>query len=136
MLANRVDSKSLPRRMVLTKCPTSNNKSQDDVMIFKIKILSEGSMVDLRMVLKGFIFYIHMDDDNALEFGSEVGHYVTFINLNDKQWLVLDCDKFYIVPDGYAYHLQRQGGCLHMKKIQLKTQTKAQRTLMITTLER
>ena len=82
---NRVDGKSLPRRMVLSKCPSSNNTSQDDVMIFKIKIFSEGSMVDLRMVLKGFIFYMHMDDDNALEFGSEVGHYVTFINLNDKQ---------------------------------------------------
>ena len=48
-------------------------------------------------------------DDNALEFGSEVGHYVTFINLNDEQWLVLDCDKFYIVPDGYAYHFAKTG---------------------------
>ena len=62
------------------------------------------------MVLKGFIFYIPMHDDNkALENGCDAGHYVTFINLNDEEWLVLDCDKFYIVPDGYAYHFAKTG---------------------------
>ena len=108
---NRVDGKSLPKRMIISKCPSSKNNYPDDIMTSTIKILSQGSMVDLRMVLKGFIYFINRDDDtdNALEFGSEVGHYVTFINLNDEQWLVLEYDKFYIVPDGYAYHFAKSG---------------------------
>ena len=46
-----------------------------------------------------------MGGDNTVDFGEDIpqgnynsqvniGHYVTFINLNDKKWLVLDCDKF------------------------------------------
>ena len=48
--------------MLLSKCPSSYNNSPDDVMTFKIKILSQGSMVYLRVVLKRFLSYIHMDD--------------------------------------------------------------------------
>ena len=54
-------------------------------MAFKTKILSERSIVDLRMVLKWFIFFINRDDnDKALEFGSEIGYHITFITLNDE----------------------------------------------------
>ena len=102
-------------------------------MTFKIKILSDGSIVDLRMVLKGFIFYLHMDgddDDNkALEIGYEVGHYVTFINLNDEQWLVLDCDKFYIVPDGYVYHFAKKGRMYAYEESSSEGTTKSKKNL-------
>ena len=43
---NRVKDRSLPKRMVLSKCPSSDNNSSDDIMALKMKVLSQGSMLD------------------------------------------------------------------------------------------
>ena len=45
---NRVNDKLLPKRMMISKCPSSENSSPDDTMAFKIKVLSQGSMFEIK----------------------------------------------------------------------------------------
>ena len=67
---NRVKDKSLPKHMLLSKCPSSEIISLDDDVTFKIKALSQGSMLGLRMGFKRITFFIYMDDDKTAEFGN------------------------------------------------------------------
>ena len=76
-----------------------------------------------------------MDDDKTTQFGVDTSqesyitqdndcHYITFTNLNDQQWIVLDCDKSYIVPDGYAYYFTKQTRIYAYKEILFEGVTK------------
>ena len=91
----------------------------EDTMCFKVKVATIYNRAsNLRMILRGFIYYVKYEGSKS---GSEieyadtkgkkksVGHYVTFIYLNDNQWLILDENNHHIVPAGYAFYFAERG---------------------------
>ena len=109
----------IPRRILVSKKSGTNEETLEDAMYDKVRVGTiTNQLKEISLILRGFVHYSPSQNQkskstdslsqNQKSKSTEIaqGHYITFIYLNDNQWLVLDDNNYFIVPAGYAFFLQ------------------------------
>ena len=94
----------IPMRILVCRRSSTNEETLEDVMCAKTKIgTSFNELKENSLILRGFVHYSPSAKLKSNSTQISQGHYITFIYLNDNQWLVLDDNHYFIVPAGYAF---------------------------------
>ena len=94
----------IPMRILVCRRSSTNEETLEDVMCAKTKIgTSYNKLKEISLILRGFVHYSPSAKLKSNSTQISQGHYITFIYLNDNQWLVLDDNHYFIVPAGYAF---------------------------------
>ena len=89
----------------------------EDPMCFVVNVVNIFNQVTkLRMILRVFVYYKKEEGESETKYAEaaskgnkiSVGHYLTFIYLNDNQWVILDGKDYFLVPAGYAFFSQHE----------------------------
>ena len=90
--------------ILVCKWNGTNEETLEDMMCAKTKVGTiTNELKEISLILRGFFHYSPSAKLKSKSTQINQGHYITFIYLNDNQWLVLDDNNYFIVPAGYAF---------------------------------
>ena len=132
---NKCDD-GIPMRILVCRQSCTNEETLEDVMCAKAKVGTiANELKEISLKLRGFVHYSPSTTLKDKSTQIDRGHFITFIYLNDNQWLVLDDNHHFIVPAGYAFFLQCKEVFLPTRDLNFIKVIQEAKTLTITIKE-